>query len=364
VPKPHTCCSLHRSSVLLGGKASHACFFVAAAVLLIGPPTSCPGLPAVALSHGSWPPSCADTPVNQPCTATCSFGGTASVLCLPSGAWDSTITGSCTGERCSAPLPRLGNKLCEYNGGVGFGAWPSLAEPLLWPTCWPGCWVTTWVQLPLVEVCLRLNGRTRQNPERFTAVLNASKVMSCAVGGSILQCAVQPGCQGSKRHLRVYNSLCVHCPCLLRLALYLNISSPLHGLLHCAVCCGLHLQHHPQAVQAYPQHPCRTAPGPQPVLGLLLVPPALPAACMGPLHQWRAWLLEHGEQQQLEHAQVSSVAYTCYAVPCRASPACIVTDTQVSTVTNLPPIHLSFAVSLCPLNATATIAASLGEGQV
>jgi hypothetical protein len=58
-------------------------------------PTSCPSVPTNPISNGAWPGSCAGAAIGATCTAQCVWGGTATVQCLSTGFWSSTVTGTC-----------------------------------------------------------------------------------------------------------------------------------------------------------------------------------------------------------------------------------------------------------------------------
>jgi len=66
-----------------------------------GAPTNCSSVPTAPLTDGSWPSSCAGAAFGATCAADCTYGGTVTVTCQTSGAWDSTASGSCGGG-CSS----------------------------------------------------------------------------------------------------------------------------------------------------------------------------------------------------------------------------------------------------------------------
>lgn len=55
----------------------------------------CPSVPTATLSYGSWPPECANLAYGQLCVASCVSGGSATVNCLETGAWNTTVEGQC-----------------------------------------------------------------------------------------------------------------------------------------------------------------------------------------------------------------------------------------------------------------------------
>ena len=60
--------------------------------------TACAAAPTNTISDGYFPASCAGSATGTTCGAVCTYGGTATVTCLASGQWDTSVTGSCSGK--------------------------------------------------------------------------------------------------------------------------------------------------------------------------------------------------------------------------------------------------------------------------
>jgi hypothetical protein len=93
---------------------------------------ACLGEPDAALLNrlGTWNGSCSGKADGETCAANCTYSGSATVECLPSGSWNTTIEGSCNPAACTGTPP--------INPSHG-GTWPNCAGTLVGQNCTATC---------------------------------------------------------------------------------------------------------------------------------------------------------------------------------------------------------------------------------